>query len=141
MAELSVCVDYDDPLIAGLIRSSLSRYIPQIIYTSPLEASLQWSSYESISFESILSNSQTLCNSYIFRKALIRKHFLANTVQNWLSKHPNSILATTVPKTYLLECDYVDYLDEALNESYELREALDKNGEETMEEKDKNFFI
>jgi tubulin---tyrosine ligase len=46
-----------------------------------------------------------------------------------------------MPKTYLLECDYADYLDEALNESYELREALDKNGEETMEGEDKRFFI
>ena len=120
---MRVCIEYDDPLVAKLIHSSLSRYF-NIENTSAAEASLQWSSYESISFETILSNHQTLCNSYIFRKALIRKHFLANTIQNWLAKHPQSILNKSVPKTYLLECDYADYLDEALNECFELREEL-----------------
>jgi tubulin---tyrosine ligase len=120
---MRVCVEYDDLLVAELIHASLSNYF-NIENTSPSEASLQWSSYESMSFETILSNPQTLCNSYIFRKALIRKHFLANTVTNWLAKHPDSILRKSVPKTYLLECDYADYLDEALNECFELREEL-----------------
>ena len=122
---MNVCVDYDDPLVAELIRNAFDQLIPDIKYTSAAAASLQWSSYESISFETVLANPQTLCNSYIFRKALIRKHFLATTVQTWLAKHPESILWKSVPKTYLLECDYADYLDEALNESYELRDALD----------------
>src|SRR5436190_8184028 len=88
---MRVCIEYDDPLVAELIHSSLSRYF-SLENTSASEAALQWSSYESISFETILSNPFTLCNSYIFRKALIRKHFLANTIQNWLAKHPQSIL-------------------------------------------------
>ena len=121
---MNVCVDYDDPLVAELIRDALDQLIPDTKYTPATSASLQWSSYESITFETILKNPRTLCNSYIFRKALIRKHFLATTVQTWLAKHPESILAKAVPKTYLLECDYADYLDEALNESYELRDAL-----------------
>src|SRR5271156_1038955 len=125
MAGLRVCIDYDDPLVAELIQNALSQYISDLEPTSSSEAELQWSSYESISFEKILADPKCLCNSYIFRKALIRKHFLANTVQNWLSKHPPSVLATSVPKTYLLECDYADYLDEALNEAFELRDALE----------------
>ena len=120
---MRVCIEYDDPLVAELIHSSLSKYF-NVENTSASEASLQWSSYESISFETILSNPNTLCNTYIFRKALIRKHFLANTITNWLAKHPESILSKSVPKTYLLECDYADYLDEALNECFELREEL-----------------
>jgi tubulin---tyrosine ligase len=44
-----------------------------------------------------------------------------------------------VPNTYILECDYADYLDEALNESYELREALEAN--ETAEHKRKYFIL
>ena len=135
MTLLNVCVDYDDPLVAELIRNALSQLIPNINYTSVAEATLQWSSYESIAFETILANPRALCNSYIFRKALIRKHFLANTVQTWLTKHPESVLGKSVPTTYLLECDYSDYLDEALNESYELREALEKS------ENERQYFI
>jgi tubulin---tyrosine ligase len=132
---MQVCVDYDDASVAELIWASLSRYISNIIKSSPSQASLQWSSYESIHFDTILANPKKLCNSYIFRKALIRKHFLATTVENWLAKHPESILFSSVPKTYLLDCDYADYLDEALNECYELRDAL----EESLQEK--KYFI
>jgi tubulin---tyrosine ligase len=139
MTELSVYIDYDDPVIFKLIQASVSRYIPNLIKATASKASLQWSSYESISFETIISNPKSLCNSYIFRKALIRKHFLATTVQTWLSKHPASLLSKTVPKTYLLECDYSDYLDEALNESFELREALQLN--ENIDEDERKYFI
>jgi tubulin---tyrosine ligase len=138
MTELSICIDYDDPLVAELLHSSLSQFVPHIRKALPSEADLQWSSYESISFQSILNHPQKLCNSYIFRKALIRKHFLANTIQNWVAKHPETILATAVPRTYLLECDYSDYLDEALNESFELREALELNENERENQK---YFI
>ena len=129
MSSLSVCIEYDDPRVAELIHNALSQLIPDINFSPAKEASLQWSSYESIAFETILANPRSLCNSYIFRKALIRKHFLASTAQNWLAKHPESILARAVPKTYLLECDYSDYLDEALNDCYELREALENENE------------
>jgi tubulin---tyrosine ligase len=134
---LTACVDYDDPVVAQLITASLDTFIPQIVQTTPSKApQLQWSSYERLDFDSILKSPHTtLCNSYIFRKALIRKHFLANTVQNWLSKHPETILRTHTPKTYLLECDYADYLDEALNEAFELRAALDES------EHNKKWFI
>ena len=140
MSSLAVCIDYDDPLIQSLILSSLHTYIPHLNPVPASLASLQWSTYESLSFEHILSNpSTTLCNSYIFRKALIRKHFLSNTIQQWLSKHPENILAQIVPITYLLECDYAEYLDEALNESFELRDELEKN--EEREGEGKKWFI
>jgi tubulin---tyrosine ligase len=122
---LKVFIDYDDPVLAELIHSSLTAIIP-ITQSPAADSSLQWSSYEQLDFDSILKNPQsTLCNTYIFRKALIRKHFLANTIHTWLSKHPDSILKAHTPKTYLLECDYADYLDEALNEAFELRDALE----------------
>jgi len=136
---LRVCIDDDDPLIAELIQTSLSKYIPEQISVSASEAALQWSTYEALHFETILSNPRSLCNSYIFRKALIRKHFLANTAQTWIIKHPESILSKAIPRTYLLECDYADYLDEALNESFELREALERNEEKNEEER--QYFI
>jgi len=141
MTSLTVCIDYDDPLIKSLILSSLSSSIHSLALNLSTSASLQWSTYESLSFEHILANpSTTLCNSYIFRKALIRKHFLSNTISQWLSKYPQSILAGSVPRTYLLECDYAEYLDEALNESFELRDALAHNeGEE--DEVGRKWFI
>jgi tubulin---tyrosine ligase len=140
MTELRVCIDYgDDPLVSALIQESLERYVPSLLSVTSQEAQLQWSSYEALSFETILSNPKNLCNSYIFRKALIRKHFLANTAQTWLSKHPDSILANAIPRTFLLECDYADYLDEALNESFELREALE--GNEDKSEMERTYFI
>ena len=133
---LRACVQYDDPVVAELIKSSLSVFIPKVIQTPASEAQLQWSSYESLDFDRMLKSPQTtLSNSYIFRKALIRKHFLANTIQNWLSKHPQAILRSHTPKTYLLECDYADYLDEALNEAFELRTALEAS------ETNENWFI
>jgi len=135
---LPVWIDYDDPLVSKLISRSLSRHINLTLSLSASDASLQWSSYESISFETIIAKPKTtLCNTYIFRKALIRKHFLATTVQTWITKHPDSVLVDTVPRTYLLECDYADYLDEALNESFELRQALELN--ETS--KETQYFI
>jgi len=139
MTELRVSIAEDDPLINELIQISLQKYIPKLVKVSASKAELQWSSYEAIHFENILSNPKSLCNSYIFRKALIRKHFLANTAQTWLSKHPQSVLAKAVPRTYLLECDYADYLDEALNESFELREALEVN--ETVKENERKYLI
>ena len=139
MTSLSICVDYDDALVAKLIWSSLSKFISHLEESKPVEASLQWSSYESISFESILRSVDKLCNSYIFRKALIRKNFLANTVKFWVAKHPDSTLANSIPKTYLLECDFADYLEEALNESFELQHALDLN--QLEEEKTRKYFI
>jgi len=133
---LRVCVEYDDPVVAELIKSSLSSFIPKVVQTTASDAQLQWSSYESLDFARILKTPQTtLSNSYIFRKALIRKHFLANTIQNWLSKHPQTILRSHTPKTYILECDYADYLDEALNEAFELRTALEASGT------NENWFI
>ena len=50
---MRVCIEYDDPVVAELIHSSLSRYF-SIEITSASEAALQWSSYKSISFETIL---------------------------------------------------------------------------------------
>jgi hypothetical protein len=126
MTSLTACISYEDPLISTLILESLSSVIPSLTHvTNPSTANLQWSTYELLNFDHLLHHPRTtLCNSYIFRKALIRKHFLANTVAQWLAKNPASILSRSVPRTFLLECDFAEYLDEALNESFELRDAV-----------------
>lgn len=68
--------------------------------------------------------------SYIYRKALIRKHFLANTIHHYTVKNPTSILNTAVPESYQLEVDYAEFLDDALDDAYELREEVEA-GEKT----------
>lgn len=80
--------------------------------------------YEDIDLDNI-SSSNYFIPSYIYRKALIRKNFLANTVHHYVVKHPNLILATAVPESYQLEIDYAEFLDDALDEAYELRQELE----------------
>lgn len=83
--------------------------------------------YEDIDLDLIQSHPhQYFVPSYIYRKALIRKHFLANTVHHYTVKHPNSILKSAVPPSYQLEVDYAEFLDDALDEAYELREEIEQ---------------
>lgn len=72
-----------------------------------------------------------MANSYIIRKALIRKHFLHNTITSWWSKHPNDTsLKGHVPLTVGFEVDYAEFLDEALVECWELQESWKKDERE-----------
>ena len=63
--------------------------------------------------------------TYIYRKALIRKHFLANTVLLYVAKNPKSILADAFPQSYHLQLDYAEFLDDSLDEAYELRGEIE----------------
>lgn len=97
---------------------------------------LQICPYETLDFEAILANpSSTLANSYIIRKALIRKHYLAHTVSAWLSKYPDSVLKDHVKPTIDFEIDYAEFLDDALLEAYELKESLEHNERKTLEQR------
>lgn len=97
----------------------------------------QYREYERLDFEHIMSHPSTsLANAYVIRKALIRKHYLSNTVANWISKHPDSILRHHFKRAFDFELDYSEFLDEALLEAYELRESLEKNEERPDSEKE-----
>ncbi|KAF2863789.1 tubulin-tyrosine ligase, partial [Piedraia hortae CBS 480.64] len=129
-------IDYQDAYVEPLIRSALKARLPHgsyVFFLSPAELTpdtptLEWKQYESLSFPSILSHPQTfLANSYIIRKALIRKNFLAETVRYWVAKHPSSILASGIKPSLDLEVDYAEFLDEALYEAYELNESFTRN--------------
>ncbi len=63
---------------------------------------------------------------YIYRKALIRKHYLANTVRHYVAKHPQLALRRATPESFQLEVDYAEFLDDALDECYELRHELER---------------
>ena len=130
-----------DPYVLPLIHSALSANFPAHSYESlasleqlPSDVNnlLQITPYESLDFAYLLKHPKTtLANSYIIRKALIRKHYLHNTITSWWSKHPNDTsLKDHVPLTVAFEIDYADFLDEALVECWELKESWKKDERE-----------
>lgn len=65
--------------------------------------------------------------SNIYRKGLIRKNYLANMIHQYTAKNPRSILKTSSPVTYQFELDYAEFLDDALDDCYELREEVESS--------------
>lgn len=130
-------INWQDAYTHPIIISALSSAVPSCNYTlvdsvdelpSLQSPFLQITSYETIPFEHLLEHPSTsLVCSYIIRKALIRKHYLAHTVHSYLAKHPESALKDHVPLTVDIEVDYAEFLDEALVEAYELHEAFARN--------------
>lgn len=97
----------------------------------------QYREYERLDFEHVMMHtSSSLANAYIIRKALIRKHYLSNTVSSWVSKHPDSLLRNHFKFGFDFELDYAEFLDDALLEAYELRHSLEKNEERPDSEKE-----
>jgi tubulin--tyrosine ligase len=150
--KLYAFIDYEDPYAQPLILAALEKSLPSNLYEmitlldalpSPTSPLLQFVQYESIDFEHVLSHPSTsLCNAYIIRKALIRKHYLSTTVTNWIVKHPSSILASTVKPSVEFEVDYAEFLDDALVEAYELKESWERNAAvEEGREHEKEWWI
>ncbi|KAI0461494.1 hypothetical protein LJB42_000791 [Komagataella kurtzmanii] len=115
-----------DPLI-----KAMERKLPKVPVVSTFPEKyhklVHYGDYEGLNFDKIVSEPSYKVCSYIYRKALIRKHYLANTVKVYKTKHPESILATHVPLSYQLELDYAEFLDDALDEYLDLREELEEN--------------
>jgi regulator of RNase E activity RraB len=143
-------VDYDDDYVQPLILSAMKSLLPPESYVllkppatwsssapeialadiipEPAAKILQIMPYESIDFDYAASHDGTcLVNSYMIRKALIRKHFLSATVDNWVAKHPESVLKSHVKRSEAFEVDYAEFLDDALVEAWDLRESMEKN--------------
>ena len=130
-----------------LILSALSASFPKQFYNllsrplldqePPSLPYLQISAYESISHQDLFEcPSSYFANSYIIRKALIRKHYLGHTIDSYLAKNPKSLLKTHVPQTLPLELDYAEFLDEALLEAYELHASWTRNIKAPSSEKE-----
>lgn len=138
-------INYEDAYVQPLILSALQSLIPpprlRLLPTlAPLSVPdgakfLQVRDYESIDFEHATAHPRTsLINSYVIRKALIRKHFLSTTVDHWVAKHPESPLRRHVKPSESFEVDYAEFLDDALDETFDLRASLQRNGEIEEEE-------
>lgn len=147
-------VDYQDDYVQPLIMSAMESLAPQGTWApltppSPSETTnpdepvslgallpdptarvLQIMPYEALDFDHAASHpTSTLINSYIIRKALIRKHYLSATVETWVAKNPGSALQKGVKRSEHFEVDYAEFLDDALIEAFDLRESLDRNEE------------
>ncbi|QIW95110.1 hypothetical protein AMS68_000628 [Peltaster fructicola] len=129
-------VDYEDDYVQPLLLTALRAKLPTnllILLSNHKDVPdnarlLQWRQYESIDFDRLMQNSRSdLANSYVIRKALIRKHYLSNTITHWLSKNPESELKKHVQPSVEFEVDYAEFLDDALLEAYELHESWGRN--------------
>lgn len=130
-----------DPYLLPIIHSALSSHVSkgtcQIIKSPTMLPTqdhplLQIRPYESLDLDHLLAHPTTsLANSYVIRKALIRKHYLWQTVSSWWVKHPDDqSLRGHVPLTVGFEVDYAEFLDEALLECWEMHESFAKEQRE-----------
>ncbi|KAI8960465.1 sure-like protein [Daldinia sp. FL1419] len=146
-------IAYEDPYVQPLILSALKKFFPPESYTllsipdsvaqgepAPLNkllpensnsSVLQITPYEAIDWDYVDSHTKScIVNSYMLRKALIRKHYLSATVEQWVAKRPESVLKTHVKRSEAFELDYAEFLDDALIEAFDLRASLEKNAEQ-----------
>lgn len=184
--------DYVQPLIVAAIEKHLAADSVRLIPTDGLDdlnkelhiSSLQSAAtsaapatplllivpYEAIPFGLIRSEAMSeqptvFANSYCFRKALIRKHYLAATIEHWIAKRrqqqqqrqhagntnngpPTILLESHVKRSEVFELDYAEFLDDALTECWDLRASLARNeeieaddGTEGMCNKKKEWWI
>lgn len=134
-------INYEDAYVQPLILSALQSLIPpnrlrlfsassSLPELSGSTKLLQIRDYEGIDFEHATAHPRTsLINSYVIRKALIRKNFLGTTVDHWVAKHPDSPLRQHVKPSESFEIDYAEFLDDALDEAFDLRASLQRNDE------------
>ncbi|KAI1132909.1 survival protein sure-like phosphatase/nucleotidase [Nemania abortiva] len=142
-------VEYEDAYVNPLIISALETLFPAESFTmlskppdtvkddaislakllpNPKANVLQITPYEAIDWDFVAANPETcLVNSYMLRKALIRKHYLAATVEQWVAKRPGSVLRDHVKRSEAFEVDYAEFLDDALVEAFDLRVSLERN--------------
>ena len=137
MPKLYAIVDYPDPYVQPLILNALKSELQDLdvklissIQQLPSLASplVQFRDYESLDFEHALDQpTLSLLCAYVVRKALIRKHYLSNTISTWLVKHPESPLKTHFKAAVNFELDYAEFLDEALVDAWDLNDSMMRN--------------
>ncbi|KAG8785104.1 hypothetical protein FRC15_001975 [Serendipita sp. 397] len=90
------------------------------------ESILQWSTYDEASHELTMERpKRVLSSTYVIRKSLIRKHFLHQSIKNYLAKKPDSTLTRSIPPTWHVEIVHSDELDELwVDDLYDLAQIL-----------------
>lgn len=124
-----------------VVETAFSTVVTNVEITQQLSSKsvvgkvVHYGEYEDLDFDRLMNDPDYLACSYVYRKGLIRKHFLANTVAVYTAKNPSSILKTATPESYNIEVDYAEFLDEALDEAYELRCELNQNESLSLDER------
>lgn len=142
-------IDYPDEYVQPLICKALQSLaqLPCTIVSSIRQVTdlstplLQYTAYESLDFEKAMEHPSTsLVSAYVIRKALIRKHYLSNTISTWLVKHPDSILQNCFKPCEHFELDYSEFLDDALVDAWDLLASMARN-EEKVQVSGKEWWI
>lgn len=109
------------------------------VVCDPFVADLQWADYEELDFQAALDDRKKWICAYSIRKAITRKHFLSQTIREYVAKHPECQLARAAPESWTLEVDYAEFLDDALDDAFELRGELEQN--EALANSERRWFI
>jgi tubulin---tyrosine ligase len=143
---IEAIVAYEDAYVQPLIVSALQKSfrtgavrICESIPSSfaPATKTVAITAYEAIDFEHAAAHPRDfLINSYMIRKALIRKHFLSTTIDHWTAKNPDSILKRSFKRSEHFEVDYAEFLDDALVEAFDLRESMERNEEKQPQDRE-----
>ncbi|GMK54806.1 hypothetical protein CspeluHIS016_0113920 [Cutaneotrichosporon spelunceum] len=137
-------VSFPSSFTQSLITEALTKVLPDVGITHERDHTprLQWADYDLMSFDEARHDPRFLISSYVYRKALIRKHLLHNTATEYLAKcrHRGVRSALSLPRGWVLDIQFADELDEALmDDLYELDAALCAN--EEKEEDEREWFI
>lgn len=133
-------VQYPEPYVQPLIVNALRNLGSAVIEVVETDVALheldrpcvQFRAYEALDFEHAMEHStSSLVCAYVIRKALIRKHYLSNTIDAWLAKHPESSLKQHFKTSIHFELDYAEFLDDALVEAWDLHESMARNEQAT----------
>ena len=136
---LTAFVNFPSQYTQNLLLTALTSTLPALaITTQPAEsteecAQLQWADYDTLYIDDIMMRpNDRLISSYIYRKTLIRKHMLHNTIQEYLAKQRHrgipSLLETSIPRGWVIDIQFADELDELMmDELYDLKDDLDAN--------------
>lgn len=120
--------------IYGPLTAALKRHLPELAIMDALpdlqsgqhSKVFHYGDYEQIDVDQLFSSSHYYANAYIYRKALIRKHFLSHTIHSYVVKRPESVLKRAYLESFNIEIDYAEFLDDALDENWELRQELEQ---------------
>ncbi|BEI85940.1 hypothetical protein CcaverHIS002_0602270 [Cutaneotrichosporon cavernicola] len=120
-ARLTAFVNFPSPYTQALLERALVAVLPALEMSSDIPKEppkLQWADYDVLSLDVPRHNPGYLISSYIYRKALIRKHQLHTTVNEYLAKCRHrgikSALESGMPKGWVLDIQFADELDELL---------------------------
>ncbi|KAJ1921996.1 tubulin--tyrosine ligase [Mycoemilia scoparia] len=88
-----------------------------------------WLEYEDFDWDLMHRNPNEMVfgNAYFIRKGLIRKAQMSYNFRIHMAKNSDSCLYKNVPETWIFDLDDIDYLDEAMQECFEVDQALVNN--------------